>query len=182
MLKYIKLVLRGFLELDNDYESLVEIQDQIIDQLNKLEKLEIQNQELILESKKENQELILESKKENQELILESKKENQELILDHKKKSYYDYLTLKNAIYLLLFFGFIGGGFWLYNAECVNEMIMEYHKIILSSFKELNANSINLNRQELKLLLEIRKLLLKKGTNENSPPVSPDLEKFVDDE
>jgi hypothetical protein len=38
--------------------------------------------------------------------------QNQGLILKGKKESYYDYLTLKNALWVLFFLGFIGGGFW----------------------------------------------------------------------
>ena len=87
MLKYLKFTIREFIGLENDYESLLSNQDQILNQLKQLEKLEIQNQELILEEKKE---------------------------------SYFDYLTLKNALWVLFFLGFIGGGFWLYNADFFN--------------------------------------------------------------
>nr|YP_009178774.1 orf172 [Peronospora tabacina]ALJ78440.1 orf172 [Peronospora tabacina]ALJ78487.1 orf172 [Peronospora tabacina] len=153
MIKYIKFVLREFLGLDNDYETLLENQDQIVDQLNKLEKLEIQNQELILESKKE---------------------------------SYYDYLTMKNAFWVLLFLGLIGGGFWLYNADFFNNATLESikslgnlskdlheidHKGVLDALKKLNENSVNLSKEELKLLLEIKNLLLKKGIDENQSPI-----------
>lgn len=150
MLKYIKFTIREFIGLDNDYESLLSNQDQILDQLKQLEKLEIQNQELILEGKKE---------------------------------SYYDYLTIKNALWLLFFLGFIGGGFWLYNADLFNNSTLESikslgtlskdlhaidHKGVLDALKKLNENSVNLSKEEIKLLLEIKNLLLKKGIDENT--------------
>jgi hypothetical protein len=93
MIKYIKAALREFIGLENDYESLLSNQEQILnklqqlEQLEKLEKLEIQNNELILEKKKE---------------------------------SYYDYLTIKNALWVLFFLSLIGGGFWLYNSDLAN--------------------------------------------------------------
>lgn len=153
MIKYIKFTIREFLGLDNDYESLLANQDQLLDQLKQIEKLEIQNQELILESKKE---------------------------------SYYDYLTMKNAFWVLFFLGFIGTGFWLYNTDFFNNATLESikslgtlskdlhsidHKGILDALKKLNENSVNLSKEELKLLLEIKNLLLKKGIDENKSPI-----------
>lgn len=152
MIKYIKFAIREFLGLENDYESLLTNQDQIMDQLKELKNLEIQNQELILEGKKE---------------------------------SYYDYLTLKNALWVLFFLGFIGGGFWLYNADFFNNSTLESikslgtlskdlhaidHKGVLDALKKLNENSVNLSKEEVKLLLEIKNLLLKKGIDENTSP------------
>lgn len=152
MIKYIKFTIREFIGLENDYESLLSNQDQILDQLKQLEKLEIQNQELILEGKKE---------------------------------SYYDYLTMKNALWILFFLGFIGGSFWLYNADFFNNSTLESikslgtlskdlhaidHKGVLDALKKLNENSVNLSKEEIKLLLEIKNLLLKKGIDENSSP------------
>ena len=52
IIKYLKFMFREFLGLDNAYENFLSNQDQILDQLKQLEKLEIQNQELILEGKK----------------------------------------------------------------------------------------------------------------------------------
>lgn len=101
--------------------------------------------------------------------------ENQQLNLS-------DYLTLKNLIYFLIFLSFIGGGFWLYNTDFFNNSILEsikslgelskdLHKIdqtgVLSALQKLNENSVNLSKEEIKLLLEIKNLLLKKGINEN---------------
>ena len=42
------------------------------------------------------------------------------------------------------------------------------HKRVLDALKKLNENSVNLSKEEIKLLLEIKNLLLKKGINENS--------------
>lgn len=95
--------------------------------------------------------------------------ENQQLNLS-------DYLTLKNLIYFLIFLSFIGGGFWLYNTDFFNNSILEsikslgelskdLHKIdqtgVLSALQKLNENSVNLSKEEIKLLLEIKNLLLK---------------------
>lgn len=150
MKKYLVFTIREFLGLDNDYESLLSNQDQILDQLKQLEKLEIQNQELILEGKKE---------------------------------SYYDYLTLKNTLWVLFFLAFLGGGFWLYNTDFFSNATLEsikglgalskdLHTINLKSMfdslQKLNENSVNLSKEEIKLLLEIKNLLLKKGIDENS--------------
>ena len=150
MIKYIKFTIREFLSLDNDYESLLANQDQILEQLQGLKKVELENQELILEGKKE---------------------------------SYYDYLTLKNALWVLFFLGFLGGGFWLYNVDFFNNSTLESikslgtlskdlhaidHKGVLDALKKLNENSVNLSKEEIKLLLEIKNLLLKKGIDENT--------------
>lgn len=149
MLKYIKFTIREFLGLENDYESLLSNQDQILDQLKQLEKLEIQNQELILEEKKEH---------------------------------YYEYFNIKNALWVLFILGFIGGGFWLYNTDFFNNSTLESikslgtlskdlhaidHNGVLDALKKLNENSVNLSKEEIKLLLEIKNLLLKKGIDEN---------------
>lgn len=149
MLKYIKFTIREFIGLENDYESLLSNQDQILEKLEKLEKIEIQNQGLILEGKQE---------------------------------SYYDYLTLKNLIWLLVLLGFIGGGFWLYNTDLFSNATLESikglgnlskdlhsinHKGVLEALGKLNENSVNLSKEEIKLLLEIKNLLLKKGIDEN---------------
>ena len=146
MLNYIKFTIRKFLELDDDYESLLSNQEKILDQLKNLE---IQNQELILEGKKEN---------------------------------YSDYLTLKNALWLLLILVFLGGGFWFFNSDFVNDTMLasleslgelskDLHQtnlsVILDSLEKLNESSINVDREKLKLLLEIKNLLLKKGLDEN---------------
>lgn len=150
MLKYLKFTIREFIGLENDYESLLSNQDQILDQLKQLKDLEIQNQELILEG---------------------------------KQTSYYDSLTLKNLIWLLVLLGFLGGGFWLYNADFFNNSTLESikslgnlskdlhsidHKGVLDALKKLNENSVNLSKEEIKLLLEIKNLLLKRGIDENT--------------
>ena len=41
-------------------------------------------------------------------------------------------------------------------------------KGLLEALKKLNENSVNLSKEEIKLLMEIKNLLLKKGINENS--------------
>lgn len=153
MLKYLKFTIREFIGLENDYESLLSNQDQILDQLKQLKDLEIQNQGLILEEKQAN---------------------------------YYDSLTLKNLIWLLVLLGFLGGGFWLYNADFFNNATLESikslgnlskdlhsidHKGVLDALKKLNENSVNLSKEEIKLLLEIKNLLLKKGIDENQSTV-----------
>jgi hypothetical protein len=150
MKKYLVFTFREFLGLDNDYESLLENQDKILLKLNEIEKIELANQSLI--------------------------------ICD-QQTSYYDYITLKNLLYVLIFLGFIGGGFWLYNADFFSNATLESikslgnlskdlhaidHKGVLEALKKLNENSVNLSKEEIKLLLEIKNLLLKKGIDENT--------------
>ena len=140
--KYIKFVIRDFIGLEDDYGIIVSDLDKIIEKLEKLEKIEVESQQLNLS----------------------------------------DYLTLKNLLYFLIVLSFIGGGFWLYNADFFNTSILEsikslgelskdLHKIdqsgVLSALKKLNENSVNLSKEEIKILMEIKNLLLKKGINEN---------------
>ena len=140
--KYIKLSIREFIGLESDYESLLSNQEKILQLLEKLENLEVENQQSNLS----------------------------------------DYLTLRNIIYFLIALSFIGSGFWLYNTDFFNNSILEsikslgelskdLHKIdqtgVLSTLKKLNENSVNLSKEEIKLLLEIKNLLLKKGIDEN---------------
>ena len=134
IIKYLKFIIRDFIGLEDNYESLLSNQDKILEQL---EKLEVNNQQT----------------------------------------NYSDYLTLKNLLILLIFLGFIGGGFWLYNTEFFNNSILEsikslgtlskdLHQIdqksILEALKKLNENSVNMSVEEVKLLMEIKNLLLKK--------------------
>lgn len=94
-------------------------------------------------------------------------------------------MTLRNTIYFLIFLGFIGSGFWLYNTDFFNTSILEsikslgelskdLHKIdktgILDALKKLNENSVNLSKEEIKLLMEIKNLLLRRGIDENESP------------
>jgi hypothetical protein len=73
----------------------------------------------------------------------------------------------------------------LYNADFFNNATLESikdlgslskdlhfinHKGILEALERLNENSVNLSKEELKLLLEIKNLLLKKGIDENLSP------------
>ena len=140
--KYIKLSIREFIGLESDYESLLSNQEKILQSLEKLENLEVENQQSNLS----------------------------------------DYLTLRNIIYFLIALSFIGSGFWLYNTDFFNNSILEsikslgelskdLHKIdqtgVLSALKKLNENSVDLSKEEIKLLMEIKNLLLKKGINKN---------------
>ena len=125
IIKYLQSIIRDFIGLEDNYESLLSNQDKILEQL---EKLEVNNQQT----------------------------------------NYSDYLTLKN---LLIFLGFIGGGFWLYNTEFFNNSILEsikslgtlskdLHQIdqksILEALKKLNENSVNMSVEEVKLLMKIK--------------------------
>ena len=150
IIKYLKFISREFLGLDNDYENLLSNQDQILEQLNHLEQSELENQQT----------------------------------------NYSDYLTLKNLLILLLLLSFLGGGFWLYNTDCFNSCILESikslgqlskdlyridHNSTLEALKKLNENSVNMSVEEIKLLMEIKNLLLKRGIEENpflSRPIS----------
>lgn len=147
IVKYLKLIFSEFLEFDNDYKSLLSNQDKIFEQL---EKLEINNQQT----------------------------------------NYSDYLTLKNLLILLIFLSFIGGGFWLYNTELYNNSVLELikslgnltkdlHQIdqkeILETLKKLNENSVNMSVEKVKLLMEIKNLLLRREIEKNpflSRPIS----------
>lgn len=85
MIKYIKYTIREFIGLKNDYESLLLNQEQILEKLQHLEKLEVMNQQ----------------------------------------SSYYDYLILKNLMWLFVILGFFGGDFWLYNTDFFNNSVLE---------------------------------------------------------
>ena len=142
IIKYLKFMFREFLGLDNDYENLLSNQDKILEQLQQLEKSELESQQT----------------------------------------SYSDYLSLKNLILLLILLSFLGGGFWLYNADFFNNSILESikslgtllkdlhninQKSIFDALEKFNETSINLSIEEVKLLMEIKNLLLQKGINEN---------------
>ena len=150
IIKYLKFIIRDFIGLDNDYESLLANQNKILEQLQQLEKVELESQQT----------------------------------------NYSNYLTLKNLMILLIFFGFLGSGFWLYNTDFFNNSILESIKSlgelskdlrkidqnkVFEALKKLNENSVNMSTEEIKLLREIKNLLLKKGINENqslNKPVS----------
>ena len=142
LIKYIKLSIREFIGLENDYESLISNQEKILQSLEKLENIEVENQQIYLS----------------------------------------DYLTLKNILYFLILLSFLGSGFWLYNTYFFNNSVLEsikslgelskdLHKIdqtgILDALKKLNENSVNLSKEEIKILMKIKNLLLKKGIDEN---------------
>ena len=150
LIKYIKLSIREFIGLENDYESLISNQEKILQSLEKLENIEVENQQIYLS----------------------------------------DYLTLKNLLILLIFLSFIGGGFWLYNTELYNNSVLELikslgnltkdlHQIdqkeILETLKKLNENSVNMSVEKVKLLMEIKNLLLRREIEKNpflSRPIS----------
>ena len=128
VLKYIKLTVSEFISLKNDYENLLSNQKKIIQSLEKLEKIEIENQQISLS----------------------------------------DYLTLKNLLYFLIILSFLGGVFWLYNTDFLNNSILEsikslgelskdLHRIeqkgLLEALKKLNENSVNLSKEEIKLFV-----------------------------
>ena len=145
--KYIKFIIRDFIGLEGDYGIIVSDLDKIIE---KLEKIEVESQQLNLS----------------------------------------DYLTLKNLLILLIFLSFIGGGFWLYNTELYNNSVLELikslgnltkdlHQIdqkeILETLKKLNENSVNMSVEKVKLLMEIKNLLLRREIEKNpflSRPIS----------
>ena len=93
-----------------------------------------------------------------------------------------DYLTVRNGLYILILLFFLGGGFWIYSNDFFNDSILtaiqslgelskELHQIdqsgILLALKKLNENSVNLSKEEIKLLFEIKNLLLKRGIDQN---------------
>ena len=85
LLKYLKFTIREFISLENDYQSIIENQEKILQSLEKLENIEVENQQLHVTN----------------------------------------YLTLQNILYFLLFLGFLGGVFWLYNSDFFNNSIGE---------------------------------------------------------
>ena len=157
MIKFIKYTVREFLGLDNDYESLLTNQDKIMEQIGQVG-----------------------------EQLKELEVENKEALLEQKNDSYMQYLTLKNILWAVAFVGIIGSGIWLYNADFLNSNILDSikdlgslskdlhsidHKGVLDALKQLNENTANLSKEEIKLLMEIKNLLLKKGIDENQSPV-----------
>lgn len=149
MLKYVKKTIITFLGIDTDLESILNNQEEIISSLKSIEKNELLENNAIMENKKENNN---------------------------------NFLTLKNLLWLLFLLGFIGGGFMLFNSGGFNNDLLEsikslgdLHKInyqiILDTLSELNKNSLNVSKEEIKILLEIRNLLLKKGIAENKSSI-----------
>jgi hypothetical protein len=149
MKKYIIYTIKEYLGLNNDYHLLLEHQEQILDHLQKLEDLQLENQSLIVQT---------------------------------SSSSFYNYLTFKNLLWFLFFLGFIGGSFWFYHTDFLNTSTLESikdlsilsknlhhidHQGILEALKKLNENSVHLSKEEIKLLLEIKNLLLKKGIHQN---------------
>lgn len=148
IMKYLKIMFREFLGLDTDYENLLSNQDKILEQLQQLEKSELESQQT----------------------------------------NYSDYLNLKNLMILLILLGFLGGGFWLYNTDFFNNSVLEsikslgilskdLHNInqnyIFDALKKLNETSVNISAEEIKLLMEIKNLLLQKGIDENPSLKTP---------
>jgi|688.fasta_scaffold446344_1 hypothetical protein len=163
MTTYIKLLIRNFIGLDTDYESLLTNQEQILEKLEKLEQLE--------------------------QLEIQNKK----LISDNENNNYYDYLTVKNALWVLFLLALIGSGFWLYNSDLFNvstisnidpiKSLIDLPKDIINNngilraLKKLNENSVDLSKEEIELLLKIKSLLLRKGLSISE---NPNLDKPVD--
>lgn len=70
--------------------------------------------------------------------------------IENQQISLSDYLTLKNLLYFLIILSFLGGVFWLYNTDFLNNSILE-------SIKSLGELSKDLHRIEQKGLLEALK-------------------------
>ena len=71
----------------------------------------------------------------NQEKILQSL---ENLEVESQQLNLSDYLTLKNLIYFLIFLSFLGGGFWLYNTDFFNNLILESIKSLGELSKDLH--------------------------------------------
>lgn len=140
--KYIKLTIREFIGLENDYEHISSNLDKIIQSLEKLEKIEIENQQISLSDYLTLKNLLY---------FL--------IILGFLGGGFWLYNTdfFNNSI--------------LESIKSLGELSKDLHKIeqngLLEALKKLNENSVNLSKEEIKLLMEIKNLLLKKGINEN---------------
>jgi hypothetical protein len=145
MKKYLIFTIREFLGLDNDYETLLENQEAILNKLKDIDTISL---------------------------------ENKTLLLEEQQTSYYDYVTLKNLLLLLIFLSFIGGGFWLYNTayfdlnninslatelntntKALAEVIKDTQHINYQNIgvllEKLNTNVATLSEKELQMLNEI---------------------------
>ena len=128
----IKFRIKKFFGLNDNYESLLNDQKMLLKKLQKLKNVEMQEYQ----------------------------------------SSYLDYLTLINLLYFIIFLSFLGNIFYLYNANIFNNSILESLKSLGSlsiDLQNINQKSIlealskfltNLSKEELKLLMEIKNLLL----------------------
>ena len=142
ILKYIKLTIREFIGLENDYESLLLKQEKILQLLEKLENIEVENQQIHLSD------------------YLTLKNTLYFLIL----------LGFIGGGFWLYNIDFFNNSI-LESLKSLGELSKDLHKIdqkgVLDALKKLNENSVNLSKEEIKILMEIKNLLLKKGINEN---------------
>ena len=141
--KYIKLSIREFIGLENDYESLLSNQEKILQSLEKLEQIEV-----------------------------ESHQANVSDYITLKNILYFlIFLSFIGSGFWLYKTDFFNNSI-LESIKSLGELSKDLHKIdqkgILESLKKLNENSVNLSKEEIKILMEIKNILLKKGIDENS--------------
>lgn len=149
MKDYIIFGIRNFLGIDEDLTTILNNQEQIIE---KLEGLEISAKEVV------------------------------DKTVDIQKFSYFQYITFANVFYTLLGISFIASGIWLYQTDLFNTDILnsikdlanlnkDLHQIdnksILEALNKLQENISTLSIEELKLLLDIKKIVMNKGIAEN---------------
>ena len=157
--QYIKLTIREFIGVEADYESFTSGQEKILQSLEKLEKVE--------------------------KLDVEVEKQQTHLS---------DYITAKNIAAFCIFTGLVGLGFYLFyysgggpgpdslsnsNAELYQSMSQLSKDLqtmdqngIFDALARLNDSSAPLSKQEIKLLIEIKNILLARGVGEPGRPLA----------
>lgn len=99
-----------------------------------------------------------------------------------KASNYFQYITFTNAFYTFVGISLIASGIWLYQTDLFNTDILnsikdlgnlnkDLHQIdnksILEALNKLQENISTLSVEELKLLLDIKKIVMNKGIAEN---------------
>ena len=155
--QYIKLTIREFIGVEADYESFTSGQEKILQSLEKLEKLE--------------------------------KVEKLDVEVEKQQTHLSDYITAKNIAAFCIFTGLVGLGFYLffYGGEDLlsnsTESLQYLCKLskdlqtmdqngIFDALARLNDSSAPLSKQEIKLLIEIKNILLARGVGEPGRPLA----------
>ena len=153
--QYIKLTIREFIGVEADYESFTSGQEKILQLVEKFENVE--------------------------KLDVEVEKQQTHLS---------DYITAKNIAAFCIFTGLVGLGFYLffYGGEdllsnstvellqSLNQLSKDLRtmdqKGIFDALARLNDSSAPLSKQEIKLLIEIKNILLARGVGEPGRPLA----------
>lgn len=150
MIQYLKLLICSFFDIEQVDPSVPSMHEEILSKITDLEEINKQ--------------------------ILEDK-------IESDKKQDLDNRNLKVLLYIIIALILLSGGIFFYTYYLLNADITEYLKslgilskdlhsidvnVLVETFKKLNQDSVNLNKEEIRLLFEIKNILMKKGLLENT--------------